>query len=206
MTRLASPRARDLAARVTVGALFALLSANLLNEFLRTRHLTGLLLLASESLVLVLMALRRPAAVVDRTAPSAIVTAVSLLGPPLFRATAATALAPDAVTASASAVGLAIVIAGKLALGRSFGIVPANRGVVCAGPYAFVRHPIYTGYLITHVAFVIAHPDAWNIAVLATADTALVIRAMREECVLLGDAAYRAYCGRVGWHLVPGVF
>ena len=47
---------------------------------------------------------------------------------------------------------------GKITLGRSFGVVPANRGVVVGGPYNFVRHPIYTGYLITHVAFLVANP------------------------------------------------
>ena len=44
------------------------------------------------------------------------------------------------------------VIAGKITLGRSFGIVPANRGVVTAGR-TLVRHPIYTGYLVSHLAF-----------------------------------------------------
>ena len=48
-----------------------------------------------------------------------------------------------------SAIGLAVVIVGKMTLGRSFGVVPANRGVVVGGPYRLVRHPIYTGYLIT---------------------------------------------------------
>ena len=40
-----------------------------------------------------------------------------------------------------------------MALGRSFGVAPANRGIVVRGPYSFVRHPIYTGYLITHTGF-----------------------------------------------------
>jgi protein-S-isoprenylcysteine O-methyltransferase Ste14 len=42
--------------------------------------------------------------------------------------------------------------------------------------------------------------------VLATADTALVVRALIEERVLNRDAEYQAYCERVGWHLVPGLF
>ena len=53
--------------------------------------------------------------------------------------------------AACPAIGLVLVVVGKMALGRSFGIVPANRGVVVRGPYTLVRHPIYTGYLITHV-------------------------------------------------------
>ena len=43
-------------------------------------------------------------------------------------------------------------------------------------------------------------------SVILIADTALVLRALIEERVLSADAEYRAYCRRVGWHLVPGVF
>ena len=39
-----------------------------------------------------------------------------------------------------------------------------------------------------------------------TADTALIARALIEERILGNDSEYRAYCQRVGWHLVPGVF
>jgi protein-S-isoprenylcysteine O-methyltransferase Ste14 len=113
---------------------------------------------------------------------------------------------PDEVTAIISIVGLSIVIAGKVTLGRSFGIVPANRGIVARGPYLIVRHPIYIGYLVTHLAFLAAHPTRVNIAIAIAADTALVLRALFEERVLVRDEAYRAYCGRVGWHFVPGIF
>jgi protein-S-isoprenylcysteine O-methyltransferase Ste14 len=103
-------------------------------------------------------------------------------------------------------VGLVVGIVGKLTLGRSFGIAPANRGVVIAGPYTLVRHPIYAGYLITHVAFACAYPTMWNIAVLVVADAALVVRALCEERVLAADHTYQIYCRRVSWHLVPGIF
>jgi len=33
-----------------------------------------------------------------------------------------------------------------------------------------------------------------------------VARALFEERILERDAIYRAYCGRVAWHLIPGVF
>jgi protein-S-isoprenylcysteine O-methyltransferase Ste14 len=98
------------------------------------------------------------------------------------------------------------VVVGKLTLRRSFGLVPANRGIVVAGPYMLVRHPIYTGYLITHLAFVLAYPQWRNIAVAICADGALIVRAMFEERILSRDTAYQSYCARVAWHLVPGVF
>jgi protein-S-isoprenylcysteine O-methyltransferase Ste14 len=202
-----TPRYKDLVARATIVVLFSLLSINLFGEYLRTGHVTGLLLLVGESLVVVLTIVRRRAIAVDRSAAAAIMTAVSLVGPVLMRATSEPAsLVGDQVTALLSAVGLVLVVLGKMTLGRSFGVVPANRGVVVRGPYMLVRHPIYTGYLITHAAFLLAHPAPWNLSILLVADTALVLRALMEERVLSADASYRQYCQRVGWHLVPGVF
>jgi protein-S-isoprenylcysteine O-methyltransferase Ste14 len=205
-SRLASGVVSDLAARAIVVILFSLMSANLFADYLRTGHVTGLLLLASESLVVLLTIIRRRTSLVDRSAAGVIATAVSLAGPPLLRAFGDSNLVPDAATAFASAVGLGIVIIGKMALGRSFGIAPANRGVVMRGPYLLVRHPIYAGYLLTHAAFLVAHPTPWNAAVLLVADSALVIRALIEERMLGTDVKYQSYCRRVGWHLVPGVF
>jgi protein-S-isoprenylcysteine O-methyltransferase Ste14 len=202
-----SPATRDLMARASIGALFTLLSINLLGDYLRTGHVTGLLLLVGESLVVVLTIVRRPAVAVDRSAVAAMMTTVSLAGPALFRATdAQVPLVTDQLTALVAALGLLVVVTGKMTLGRSFGVVPANRGVVVRGPYSLVRHPIYTGYLITHACFLIAHPSVWNLSVILIADVALVLRALMEERVLSADAAYQQYCQRVGWHLVPGVF
>ena len=206
MTPLRLRRTSDLPARAVVCALFTLLSVNLFHEWARTGHVTGLLLLASELSVVVLTVVRRRARVVDRSSLAAVVTAISLVGPPLLRASGEPGRLPDAATAAISGLGLIVVVIGKITLGRSFGLVPANRGVVVAGPYAFVRHPIYTGYLITHAAFLLAHPSALNIAIIAITDTALVVRALVEERVLRGDAMYRSYCRRVSWHLVPGLF
>lgn len=196
----------DFASRAVVVWLFAMLSMNLLQEFLRTHHVTGLLLLTSESLVVVLTIARRRAAVVDSSAKAATVTGVSLVGPWMLRTADAAALVPDHVTSMISGIGLLIVVASKMALGRSFGLVPANRGVVVRGPYCFVRHPIYLGYVISHVAFFLAQPTMWNAAVILIGDGTLIVRALMEERVLSDDADYASYCRRVSWHLVPGVF
>jgi len=204
--RLSIGALSDLVARAIVIVLFSLLSINLLNDFQQTGHITGLLLLASESLVVVLTLIRRRTAIVDRSAAGVITTVLSLAGPPLLRTVAEPGMVADLATAAASAVGLTLVVVGKLTLGRSFGIAPANRGVVIGGPYGLVRHPIYAGYLLTHAAFFAAHPTPWNAAVIVVADGALIARALIEERVLSRDEQYRSYCQRVGWHLVPGVF
>jgi protein-S-isoprenylcysteine O-methyltransferase Ste14 len=208
---MASPRwnrgvVTDLMSRAMIVMLFTMLSINLLGDFLRTGHVTGLLLLAGEALVVVLTVLRRKALYVDRSVSAGVLTLLSVAGPPMLRASDVIPLVPDVATAMLSAIGLALVVIGKMALGRSFGLVPANRGVVVRGPYGFVRHPIYAGYMITHVAFFIADPIPWNALVILIADTALILRALMEERVLSNDVEYQGYCRRVGWHLVPGVF
>ena len=50
-------------------------------------------------------------------------------------------------------VGLLVQFAAKLTLARSFGLVPAHRGLKMSGPYRIVRHPMYAGYLIMQVGF-----------------------------------------------------
>jgi protein-S-isoprenylcysteine O-methyltransferase Ste14 len=169
---------------LVVAGLYAQFSVKLFGDFLRTHNLTTLLLLVSELLVVVFTIFRRRAQIVDRSWPTRIVTTLALI----------------------LAVGAAVVIAAKMTLGRSFGIAPANRGVVATGPYSVVRHPIYAGYLVTHMAFLIAHPTLWNTVILIVSDLCLVARSSFEERILSNDAQYRQYCQRVGWRLLPGVY
>ena len=71
----------------------------------------------------------------------------------------------------------------------------------------FVRHPIYAGYLITHVAFrVRASRRRGTSTLVVLTDAALMVRALYEERVLARDGTYQTYCRRVAWHVVPGVF
>ena len=199
--------AGELASKAAIVALFSLMALRLWGDFLRTGHVTGLLLVASEALVVVLTVFRRSAGTVDRTMRARLLTVFSCFGPPLVKPAAMVApMASEAFTVLVSAIGLLIVIIGKVSLGRSFGLTPANRGVVSSGVYRLVRHPIYLGYLVTHVGFVVANPLNWNLSVLAAADIALLMRAILEERTLAKDAAYRQYMQRVRYRLFPGVF
>jgi protein-S-isoprenylcysteine O-methyltransferase Ste14 len=195
----------DLAARATIVVLFSLMAVRFGADFLATGRVTGLFLLLSETLVVVLTVMRRSAATVDRSLRARVLTGVSTLGPPLL-APAAVAMAPESLTIALSCAGLSVVIAGKMTLGRSFALLPANRGIVSSGVYGIVRHPIYLGYLITHVAFLMANPTLWNIMALLAADTALLARAVCEEQTLARDPKYRDYQTRVRWRVAPGLF
>jgi len=192
--------------KVIIVTLFSAMAVRIARDAAMTRHVTGLLLLVSEALVVVFTMIRRPAGVVDRTLNARILTMFSTFAPQLVRPASLHPLAPDSFTVMLSGAGLILVMLAKLSLGRSFGLIPANRGVVSTGLYRFVRHPIYMGYLLTHVGFVIANPVGWNFFILAAADVTLLLRAVREEQTLVSDAAYCDYMGRVRWRLVPGVF
>jgi protein-S-isoprenylcysteine O-methyltransferase Ste14 len=196
----------EIASKLAILALFSSMSVRIAQNAAQTGHVTGLLLLASEALVVALTLFRRSAATVDRSWRARLLTVLSTFGPPLVRPEPITPWAPETLTVAVSALGLMIVVLGKLSLGRSFGLSPANRGVVSDGLYRFLRHPIYLGYLITHIGFVISSPGDWNLAVLALADVALILRAIREERTLALDEEYRAYMQRVRWRILPGVF
>jgi hypothetical protein len=196
----------DLFARAIIVVLFSMMAVRFATDFFETGRITGLFLLLSEAIVVVLTLVRRSARALDRSVRARVLTTVSVLGPPLLAPAPIAALAPEAVTVAMSCAGLAIVIAGKITLGRSFALLPANRGIVSTGVYRFVRHPIYLGYLVSHIAFLVASPSAWNIAALVIADGALLARAVCEEQTLAKDPAYRDYQGRVGWRVLPGIF
>jgi protein-S-isoprenylcysteine O-methyltransferase Ste14 len=99
--------------------------------------------------------------------------------------------------------GLSISIISLLALGRSFGYVAADRGVKTRGPYAVVRHPIYTSYLLMQLGYVLQAVSARNFLILLAATACNVSRAIAEERLLSDSAAYRAYQRRVPWRMIP---
>lgn len=94
----------------------------------------------------------------------------------------------------------------KLILRRSFGIAPANRGIKITGPYRFMRHPMYAGYLAVHIGVLAVMFSWWNLLIYAIGWTAQIKRLIAEERLLSEDADYRAYAEQVRWRLIPGVF
>jgi protein-S-isoprenylcysteine O-methyltransferase Ste14 len=195
----------DACSRILVGGLFFAMAWRLFDDYIKTGRTTDLLMLIGETLVVVLTCLRRPAKVVDGRVMARFVTTVSMMAPLMMRPAQTAALIPEAQAALLAAVGLVVVVAGKISLGCSFGLLPANRGVMERGLYRFVRHPIYLGYLMTHIPFLAAHPSAWNLTLLLAGDAALIVRAFYEEQTLGRDPQYARYCKTVKWRLVPGV-
>ena len=112
------------------------------------------------------------------------------------------------------AVALAGWAASLATLGRSFGIVPADRGLVQRGPYRFVRHPVYAFEALFSVGYLMAAPDASsallgsslavpNAGIIALWVVLQVARIVREERILGG---YEEYRQTVRWRLIPFVW
>lgn len=102
--------------------------------------------------------------------------------------------------------GLLIALASLGTLGRSFGIVAANRGVKTRGPYRFVRHPAYLGYFVSYAAYVAENPSLMNVGLLCLSTAFQLVRIDQEESVLRADAAYAEYRQAVRYRLVPLVY
>jgi protein-S-isoprenylcysteine O-methyltransferase Ste14 len=191
--------------KALTAGLFLALAWRLGQDFVETQRPTDLLLLVGVALVVVLTCLRRPAQSVDRRMLVRGVTGVSLLLPMMVRPSTGAGMISEAAAASLAAFGLSIVVAGKISLGWSFGMLPANRGVTDRGLYRVVRHPIYLGYILTHATFLAAHPSPWNFLVLLIGDAALIVRTNYEEETLVKDPQYVEYCRSVKWRLMPGI-
>lgn len=191
--------------RLIPASFFAFVCVLFWIDFRETGRLTSLAWIASEALVVVLFVVRRTTANVSRS-PADWFAAVAGTTVFLMARPADVSLAPQAVALSLQMVGLTVQVAGKVVLGRSFGAVAANRGVVTRGPYRLVRHPIYAGYLLTHIGFLLANASVRNLAVYAIGYVLQVIRILAEERLLGSDATYREYRQQVRYRLIPGVF
>lgn len=116
-----------------------------------------------------------------------------------------TQLVPEWVSTALVMSGAAIAFLAKLFLGRSFGIVPANRGVKQYGVYRVVRHPMYAGYIINQLGFVLLFFSLHNVMMYAVAWIAFWLRAREEEKFLEQDVTYREYREKVRYRLIPGI-
>jgi protein-S-isoprenylcysteine O-methyltransferase Ste14 len=92
------------------------------------------------------------------------------------------------------------------ALGRSFAILPAVRGIVSRGPYRLVRHPGYLGELVMVLACFCAGPTLPRLAPLLAAVPLLMLRIRAEERELGAAVEYGAYAERVRHRLLPGIW
>jgi protein-S-isoprenylcysteine O-methyltransferase Ste14 len=102
--------------------------------------------------------------------------------------------------------GAGVALLTLLTLGRSFGIVAANRGLKTSGPYGIVRHPLYGAYLVTMGGYLLENPSVLNVIIFGAVTAAHLIRIREEEKCLGTDPKYRDYRRQVRFRLVPYLY
>jgi protein-S-isoprenylcysteine O-methyltransferase Ste14 len=200
------PLALDLIERGIVAVAFGFMCWIFLRSWLETGSIVSLVLLLSEASVVAFVLIRRFAREVSQKPADWIIALLGTTAPLLIRPIEGEALLPAAVCLPLMFLGMGIQIAAKLSLRRSFGVVAANRGVKSGGLYRIVRHPMYAGYFMTQIAFLLANPSLWNAAVYAFAFFLQIGRIFMEERVLNRDLAYREFAAAVPYRLARGIF
>ena len=184
--------------------LYGSLVARFWPEDLAANQLAPALLLLSEGVIVFFLIIRRASSDISLRPQDWLAAIIGTAAPLLVVKTAEPAfLAPGVLLLLG---GMAIQVTAKFSLRRSFGIVPANRGVKTGGAYRFVRHPMYLGYMISHVGFLLLAPTLWNAAVYVVCWTCLLFRIEFEEQLLSEDAGYQAFKSKVRFRLAPGLY
>lgn len=164
------------------------------------------LLLIAETSVMLFVLIRRPTTAISVRPGDWMLAITATAGPLLIMP------GPNPWPALAP-LGIALVLFGnlfqvwaKLSLRRSFGVAPANRGIKISGPYRLVRHPMYAGYLATHIGIFLLMPSLLNLAIYAVSWWSQTLRLLAEERLLGQDPAYQEFSKNTRWRMIPGVF
>lgn len=184
-------------------ALFAQAS---LQFYLRTHSLIGGAFLVEQTSFVIAFLVRRPAAAVSRNPGAWLLAFGGTFGGVLFRPAGAHPHWGVVAGLGLQLAGLAVCVMSLFALGRSFGFVAADRGLVTRGPYAVVRHPVYASYLLIQSGYLLQSISLGNVLVMVLASGCNVGRALMEERLLARSPAYGAYRRRARWRLVPGLW
>jgi protein-S-isoprenylcysteine O-methyltransferase Ste14 len=201
-TRRILNRSRYWAVNVAVASFYFWFAKAHFLAWLNSGDLRGLGVVAIETVVAVLILTRRAPIETSGRLVAWVATVVGIVGPMLARPT-------DGGWTGAMLLqlaGAAFAFASLFVIGRSFGLVAANRGIVTRGPYGLVRHPIYLGYVVANLGYLLENPSSRNAMILGVATFAQLVRISCEEDVLSHDPAYSAYRTQVRYRLIPHLY
>jgi protein-S-isoprenylcysteine O-methyltransferase Ste14 len=204
-----SPRAERLVRIATnlIGAIGAAFFAQAtLRVYLESHRLIGVAFFVEQMWVVVAYLIRRPARTVSRRLGDWLLAFGGTFAGVLFRPVGAHPQWGLTAGLAVQLLGLAVCVTSFLALGRSFGFVAADRGLVRRGPYAIVRHPIYASYVLLQFGYVLQSISLRNALVMLVASGCNVGRAVAEDRVLASNHDYDAYRRQVRWRLFPGIW
>lgn len=82
--------------------------------------------------------------------------------------------------------------------------VESGQKLVSTGLYGLVRHPMYTGNVLTIVGFPLALGSYWGLVPVVSGLIALIVRIRDEEKLLVAELdGYREYTEKARYRLVP---
>lgn len=194
-------RAVDIASRALLVALFLMFAWANYAHWRSTGRPSGLATTLLEAWTASLFLVRRRPTVVSSSGLAWLAAPIGSFAMLLARPHSGT-LSPIAWEAVQLA-GLAVALVSLTTLGRSFGIVAANRGVKTRGLYSLVRHPAYAGYLVAYAGYVGENLSLRNVVLLSVGTAFQLVRIREEERLLSGDATYARYRSQVRYRLVP---
>jgi protein-S-isoprenylcysteine O-methyltransferase Ste14 len=173
-------------------------------SFLENPRLSVFLIVVAETIAAIFLIIRRDPDETWHSWQTWLTTACGTLAPLLLRPVEAAedVLVGDIVIV----IGFVIQILALASLNRSFGLLPALRGVKTGGLYAWVRHPLYAAYVIIFLGYLINNQSLNNAAVALLGLAFLVMRIHYEEDLLIQHADYRHYVNRTRWRLIPTVW
>ena len=106
-------------------------------------------------------------------------------------------------------VGLLVAVSAARALGAGFTPFPKPKdagALVVSGPYALVRHPVYSGGILFLAGIALA-VSPWGLAGTAALAVLWALKVRVEERLLAARyPGYAAYCERTRFRLVPYVY
>jgi protein-S-isoprenylcysteine O-methyltransferase Ste14 len=85
--------------------------------------------------------------------------------------------------------------------------VEKKQKVIASGPYSLIRHPMYAGMISMFIFMPLALGSYWALACFIPMVILIILRLFNEEQVLLRDLkGYKAYCRKVRYRLIPGLW
>ncbi len=172
----------------------------------QSRSLIGAVFFAVQLWIVIAYLVRRPARRVSQRASDWLLAFGGTFGGVMFRPDGLHPHLGVVVGFGLQVAGLAVCASALVALGRSFGFAPADRGVRRHGPYAIVRHPIYASYVLLQLGYLSQSLSTRNALVMAFVCGCNVGRIRAEERFLATGTEYASYQAAVRWRVVPGIW
>ncbi len=188
----------------SLAALFIFFAIANGRSFLENPRLSVFLIVLTETIVAIFLIIRRDPEETGHSWPMWISTTCGTLAPFLLRPVEGT---EDLITGGIlQVIGFIIQIVALLSLNKSLGLLPAYRGVKSGGLYGWVRHPLYSAYVITFLGYLMNNQSVYNAAVVLGGTAFLIMRIHYEEALLRRYDDYTRYATRIRWRLIPAVW